>query len=152
MLQLQIDYQSIFHLNTHNSPWKYIKKIVSHTSDHNWVTGSTCQQLYPAQLSLCELSQTGLLWTDVPWPAMSSLAKFPTPPAKETHIQLTMHPGKKTQLSWRSCSDKEKDNKLKLVLFFSFINIQLIKKKFVFLQKKSTFTVVCHQLNPQIIM
>lgn len=61
------------------------------TCNHNGVTGSTCQQLHPAQPSHCELSHMGLLGANVPWPTMSSLVKLPTIPGKQTHIQLTLY-------------------------------------------------------------
>lgn len=93
------------------------QKIEGCTCDCNGVTGSTCQQLHPAQAALGELSQTGLLWTNIPWPAMSSLAEFPTPPAKKTHFQLTMHPeGRKAIRKKKKNSHTHTHSFLKLYL------------------------------------
>lgn len=108
------------------------------TCNHNGVTGSTCQQLHPAQPSHCELPQMGPLWTDVPWPALSSLAKFTTAPAKETHIQLKLYIlGTETNRKMDVFQQHRKSKQTFLDTFFSFIFIR-------FVHKNSRTVYMCH--------
>lgn len=100
------------------------------TCNHNWMTGSTCQQLHTAEPRCCELSQAGLLWTDIPCPSVSSLAKVPTSPTKQIHIQLALHTNR----------DKGKAGQVCLVVFVFQMYLYLKRYVSVSTNKSSGMT------------